>query len=500
MSKGNEIDIFKQADKLASPEALEEQFKQDTKIVAEQSAQFVKELHPAYLHNTKQDIIGLSYDGSDELLDAFTFFRIISCTTDEVDDMFEFLNEKMDKFYTALYSVGKPVVYGIVSYGGTMNLIVGLYDSGNDAKLLKSIMEGLLDGVDLIPFKTNFITRKPGDKEVGLISAIPSVNIDENKQKFSLAPMMKSLNGQDYTVLFISRPLPQEIIANKHGELIQIKDQCFAVSKRNVSRQQGTSKSVGETEGKTETSTHSTSKTKSTNFGLAFVLSFNKSSSKTTTDSYSSSSNYSKTITDAINQNEGISSDVQNGFALEMINYADKAIERFRQGKSNGMWETVISYSANSKLVAGIIQACISGEVAKPNPNILPQAIHSFHLDETEAKGNTVLIPKILMDETNLSPLCTVITSEELGLMCTLPDVPVPNFELKKGREYPLITDNAYGVDIGCVCDGKRSLGNMPFSLTYKDLSRHTFVCGITGSGKTTTVKNILRNADTPFW
>ncbi len=46
-SKGNEIDIFKQADKLASPEALEEQFKQDTKIVAEQSAQFVKELHPA---------------------------------------------------------------------------------------------------------------------------------------------------------------------------------------------------------------------------------------------------------------------------------------------------------------------------------------------------------------------------------------------------------------------------------------------------------------------
>lgn len=200
MSKGNEIDIFKQADKLASPEALEEQFKQDTKIVAEQSAQFVKELHPAYLHNTKQDIIGLSYDGSDELLDAFTFFRIISCTTDEVDDMFEFLNEKMDKFYTALYSVGKPVVYGIVSYGGTMNLIVGLYDSGNDAKLLKSIMEGLLDGVDLIPFKTNFITRKPGDKEVGLISAIPSVNIDENKQKFSLAPMMKSLNGQDYTV------------------------------------------------------------------------------------------------------------------------------------------------------------------------------------------------------------------------------------------------------------------------------------------------------------
>lgn len=499
MSKENELDIYKQEDKLVSPEVLEAQFKHDTAIVAEQSAHFIKELHPAYLYNTKQEIINLSYDCSEELLDAFTFFRIVSCTTDEVDDMFEFLNGKMDKFYTAMYSVGKPVVYGIVSYGGTMNLIVGLYDSGNDAKLLKSIMEGLLDGVELIPYKTNLTARATSEKEVGLISAIPSVKIEDEKQKFSLAAMMKSLNGQDYTVLFVSRPLPQEIIVQKHGELIQIKDQCFAVSKRNISRQQGTSKSIGETEGKTESATHSTSKTKSTSFGLAFILSFNKSGSKTATDSYSTSSNYSKTITDAINHNEGIASDVQNGFALEMIDYADKAIDRFRQGKSNGMWETVISYSADSKLVAGIIQACISGEFAKPNPDILPQAVHSFHLDAHEAKGHSVLLPKILMNESDLSPLCTAITSEELGLICTLPDVSVPNFELKKGKEYPLITDNVSGVNIGCVCDGQRSLENMPFSLTYKDLARHTFVCGITGSGKTTTVKGILRNADTPF-
>lgn len=499
MSKENKLDIYKPEEKLVSPEALEAQFKQDTVIVAEQSARFIKEIHPAYLHNTKQEILNLSYNSSEELLDAFTFFRIVSCATDEVDDIFEFLNEKMDKFYTALYSVGKPVVYGIVSYGGTTNLIVGLYDSDNDSELLKSIMEGLLDGVKLIPYKTNLAERTPSEKEVGLISAIPSVKIEEEKQKFSLASMMKSLNSQDYTVLFVSRPLSQEVIAQKHGELIQIKDQCFAVSKRNISRQQGTSKSIGETEGKSASSTHSTSKTKSTSFGLAFILSYNESESTTTSDSYSISSNYSKTITDAINHNEGISSDVQNGFALEMIDYTDKAIDRFRQGKSNGMWETVISYSADSKLVAGIIQASISGEFAKPNPDILPQAVHSFHLDAHEVKGHSVLIPKILMDEPDLSPLCTAITSEELGLMCTLPDVSVPNFELKKGKEYPLITDNASGVCIGCVCDGQRSLENMPFSLTYKDLARHTFVCGITGSGKTTTVKGILRNADTPF-
>lgn len=499
MSKDNELDTYKQPDKITSQEVLKEQFAQDTAIVAEQATLFVEKIHPAYLCNTKKEIMSLSYDNSDDLLDAFTFFRIVSCTTDEVDDMFEFLNKKMDKFYTVLYSLGKPVIYGIVSYRGTVNIVVGLYDSDNDAELLKSIMEGLLDGVELKPYTMKLSERKTASKEVGLISAIPSVKIEDEKQKFSLAAMMKSLNGQDYMVLFMSRPLSQKKISQTYGEVIQIKDQCFAVSKRNVSRQQGTSKSVGKTEGTTETSTHSTSKTKGTTFGLAFILSFNKSGSKTETDSYSTSSNYSKTITDAVNQNEGIASDIQNGFALEMMDYADQTIERFRQGKNNGMWETVVSYSADSKMVAGIIQASISGELARPNPHILPQAVHSFHMDETEAKGRSIIVPKIMMEEDVQSPLCTVITSEELGLMCTLPDVPVPNFELKKGKSYPLITDNAEGINIGYVCDGQRSLNNMPFSLTYKDLARHTFVCGITGSGKTTTVKGILRNARTPF-
>ena len=94
----------------------------------------MKKIHPAYLCNTKKEIMSLSYDNSDDLLDAFTFFRIVSCTTDEVDDMFEFLNKKMDKFYTVLYSLGKPVIYGIVSYQGTVNIVVGLYDSDNDAE------------------------------------------------------------------------------------------------------------------------------------------------------------------------------------------------------------------------------------------------------------------------------------------------------------------------------------------------------------------------------
>ena len=246
MTNKVESNVSDQTEKRLSPE-VSEQFQQDTRVVAKQAAEFIEEIHPARLLQTKQEIMDLSYAKSDELLDSFAFFRSVSCTTYEVDYMFDFLNEKMDKFYTALYAVGKPVVYGIVSYGETTNLVVGLLDTEDNSDLLKSIMEGLLDGIELMPYKTNFAARTACEKEVGLISAIPSVKIEEEKQIFSLAPLMKSLNGQDYTVLFISRPLSQDIISKKRRALIQIKDQCFAVSKRNISRQQGISRSKGNT-------------------------------------------------------------------------------------------------------------------------------------------------------------------------------------------------------------------------------------------------------------
>lgn len=491
---------------------IKEQFNIDTQIVAEQSISFIEKIHPAYLYNTKEEIKKLSYEDSDVLLDAFSFFRICSCSTDKVDDVYAVLNEKMNKFYTALYSLNKPVVFGIVSYKGRMDIVIGLYDQSNDtglldqnddAELLKNIMEGLLDNVDLVPYKINLSSRQKSNKEVGLISGIPTIKLGEEKQKFSMAPLMKSLNGQDFTVLFISRPLSQDTISDTYKSMIQIKDKCFAVSKHNISRQQGSSYATANTDGSSNTTSHSSSdsKTSGGSGGIAFVVNFNHNSSKTKseTDSESITKNYSQTITETINKSESIASDIQNGFALELMGYADQAMDRLRQGRINGMWETVVSYSSDSETVSRIIQASITGELSKPNPTLLPQASHMFSLNSEESSGNSIIIPKIFKGEKETSPLCTAVTSEELGLMCTLPDVAVPNFELRVAKGYPLITDDTDGIEIGKVCDGKRVLNNLPFSLSETDLSRHTFVCGITGSGKTTTVKGILQKAKVPF-
>lgn len=85
----------------------------------------------------------------------------------------------------------------------------------------------------------------------------------------------------------------------------------------------------------------------------------------------------------------------------------------------------------------------------------------------------------------------------ELGLLCTVPTESVPDFELRLEKKFPLVASRAEvnKIQIGNVVDGKRPMENMPFGLSERDLNKHTFVCGITGSGKTTTVKKILIEA-----
>lgn len=489
-----------------SPEGLvnSENFKDDTVRIAEQTALFLQTMHPAYMVSaSKEEIKKLSYLNSNVILDAFTYYKIASCSIESVNDLYSYLNEKIVSLFSALYSFERPVVYGIISYEGKTNLVIGLYDEADDAKKTRNIIEGLLDGIELNPYEPFFSKRKECEKSIGFISATPSVKIGEEKQKFNISALMKSLNGQNYTILFIARPISQEITSRKYGEIINVRDACFAVSKRNISRQRGSSHSESVTNGETITDSHTVGRSSSLskNFGLSFILSASKSwsSTKSSSDSHSVSKNYSKSISDAVNRTEGISLEVQNGFALEMMEYADKAIERLRQGRINGMWETVISYSADTPVVAGVIKACISGEIAKPNPALLPLVSQEYQLSKEESLKNSIILPKIIKGEKECSPLCTALTSEELGMICTIPTESVPDFELKKGKIYPIVSDRIEGVRLGTLADGCRTFNHMPFSLSYEDLAKHTFVCGITGSGKTTTVKRILRDADVPF-
>jgi len=493
---------------------LMNEFESDTKIIGEQTEKFLRLVYPSYLLNPNSLESSLDNDSTLQL-DSMTFFRIACCSIDTVDKVFEEVNAKIEKLLTALHSIDVSVSFGLISRDGITNLVLGIYSS-KDVESAKSITQGMLLGVEMEGFTPDFEGYKRTSMSYGILSGVPSLYVKEQKQTFSLSSIMRSLNGRDYTVLFIAKPVRSDAVMQNISDLIAVKDAAFAVSKRNVSR----AKSYAETTAYSKNISDGTTRNPGQALagvgaaagaiigtyispgtgtmagaaiggGLGSAIGSVIGAGKTHTEGYSVS--ISKAITDG----QTISGDIQNGFALELMNYADKAIERFKIGQNNGIWQTAIAYSAESEISRNIIKACLSGELSRSDPDKLPL----LAFEPRDRSSEPLAIPKFLGDDDVLNPLCSYISSAELGLLCTVPTESVPDFELRIKKSYPLVRtiSGKYDVVIGNIADGKQKLDNMPFSLTYSELNKHTFICGITGSGKTTTVKKILKETGKPF-
>ena len=500
---------------LPSQEVSVREFNEDSELIGRETEKFLKLVYPSYLED-KENINSLIDRNSSLRLQSMTFFRINSCTADNVDKVFQNVNEHFEKLFTALYSINIPVAYGIVSYKGITNLVLGVYNS-SDVEIVKTIVQGMLTGIDINPIELDFNPKLQQEMHYGILAGVPSLYVKEQKQTFSLAPIMRSLNGQDYTLLFIAKPVLQERITKNISELISVRDNAFAVSKRNVARSSSYSKNTTNTNSITNTQ-NSVAGSVGAGAGAAIgalVGTFIVPGAGTALGGIvggglgsaigavigkgkSRSEGYSKSISEAITNGTTISGDIQNGFALELMRYADNAIERLKSGQNNGIWQTAITYSADKKISRSIIRACLSAELSKLDSEKLPMLAFEPKYDNGEA----LIIPDFLENK-NIAPnpLCSYLNSSELGMLCTVPTDSVPDFELRLEKKLPLVASRSQDseINIGNVVDGKRTLSNMPFSLNEKDLNKHTFVCGITGSGKTTTVKKILLEAKKPF-
>ena len=93
------------------------------------------------------------------------------------------------------------------------------------------------------------------------------------------------------------------------------------------------------------------------------------------------------------------------------------------------------------------------------------------------------------------------LSAEDLGILAALPQKEVPGLALREEIEFGLNVNPVAAADSmelgNLVQDGAER--DIPVSLDRRALDKHTFVTGVTGSGKTTTCQNILINSNLPF-
>ena len=464
------------------------------------SSQFSKNFYPFIIKDN--DLQTLEIEDSQEFLSNLEFYRIYECTIENTDDLFEYFANKMQKIFTMFYSLNKEFYYGVVSKENKVNLVIG-FQSEYFSNEMQKIMEGNISGLKLEKFNEDFYSFKNKENYVGYLTGIPDIKLDGKIQNKDISSLIRSLNGENYIIMTLCRPVQKNEIIIKVNEIIDIKDACATISKRTVSLQKSFTDGDSETKSYTEAKGVSNTTTGGISAGIQLLgmpgmpgtpfVGASVSQSRSTNHSTSTGSSLTKSFSET--EGQSVSLDIQNGWAMEMIKISETILERMRIGMNIGMWETLTTYSSDNELVAKIIGGRLYSEISSNcSTNLVPQKI------DFKKNNEIIFIPKDFNTYGKDKTYGSLVTSEELCAICSIPSENIPNFEIKKSKLYSLTyNEGNNNQSIGKICEYDKILENTEFSLSESDINKHTFVCGMTGMGKTNTVKMILDKINKPF-
>ena len=224
--------------------------------------------------------------------------------------------------------------------------------------------------------------------------------------------------------------------------------------------------------------------------------------------SQSDSDGSSRVVTDAYGTQRSVQVSVElvNHQAGMLEEIAGLHLVRRRQMRSFGAWRTSIyiaaEHAATLQLTGMSLRGALRGDSTHLEPlrlvpvqtDIVPRAIDrafSFH-SLPAVMGPDPLIPGAEKPDTLLS-------SEELALWWRPPSSPVVGVHIRPAVSFAAALPRPSGSErplrIGKLRVQGRDLLN-DVTLSPSELLRHVFVAGTTGSGKTSTVRQILRQLD----
>ena len=441
-----------------------------------------------------------------DLLRRFYVLDVSSVAVPEgVDDIQHFIEQRYRSVLSAAHGAGWTVLTAIVGSESGISISLGFMTKDgtreDDPYVFERRLRGLLPGLDAqLDGERDAGTLLTGEdyRYGGLIAGIPTLKIDDERQYFNLPAVLRGMYGEKYALMLLSRPVPNDDLGEQLQAVWKVRDEYHKAARRMHQHRRG--ESISRSEGTNETDASSVSTTTHRNLvrrGWSFVAGGKHSDStqttKTTgrTTSTASERNWSKSL----------SWEEQHSDLLEIERIADHYCNRLLKAFSIGAWETSITFATATIPGRDILAGVLLGELAKPSTaEIPPPRAYSAELTD----DRPILLPK--RDDVSAvfpSIFASYLTSEELAALSAPPSENLPGYEVRQSPALSLtdVCSTAPNEEafLGDVCDYGRPLEGVQVRLGAEDLAKHLFVCGLTGSGKTTTVKEILANVDVPF-
>ena len=298
-----------------------------------------------------------------------------------------------------------------------------------------------------------------------------------------------------------------------------------------TAKQEGSSRQDGRNKGKTSGSSdqntnsgssnsQSSSKNKGESSGTSTITGTNEG--KTVSEGESKSDSTGDTKGKSKSTAQGESSGFNRSQSVELVNKKlqrvsdyinDTHISRLENGRSNGFFQTAIYVCAKEKStydrLSAAVMAIFQGNQSYFNPlTTTPVHIDSkdvsqlFNIQwgESRQSKDTALVNSTPFSA-NKQAYASWLTSSELALLAGLPSREVCGIRLRKNVDFSVnpLAPEKDGFDIGHVILNGRELNSSKVSLDKKLLNQHIFICGVTGSGKTTTCQQLLLKSKLPF-
>lgn len=369
-------------------------------------------------------------------------------------------------------------------------------------------------------------------KSIATVCGIPS----EKSEKFATQGIEKLLEGvvpakdeESYVLVFLAEPLENDVsknILNGYEELATMLSPYVSVQNQYLdskSTAEGSSKSstLSDTVTEAVTKTHSINVSVGAEIGpikpnVGYGYSFGRTTGTAKTISETTGTNYLVTTATS----EGATFTHKSYPIANLVEKAEKTIKRIQNGQANGLWKYasyVISPSSFiTKNVAGYVSAILQGDESYVElPKINEWSSKNSTIPDDEKQRENDNFQQILSyvehfshpvfynrgkDRITVTSTSYVSTSE-LAAIFAFPKNSVPGLPIVEcarfGREpHSLIpedekTEDTKFIEIGSTYHMHHRENSRIF-LSVDNLTKHTFITGTTGSGKSNSVYKII--------
>lgn len=387
------------------------------------------------------------------------------------------------------------------------------------------------------------------------LDGVPGIN--EEREKFQgVDRLVDVMLGDEFAVLVVGKQLMPNAVRKIESNIYNLYDRLAPLSKKTIQESSSVSQGIGKTKttGTNNSKGQNYTKTEQngSNWGKSDAVTKTKSKSVGSgSNSGSEGTNTAKTdntggstsisnaegtsVTDGVSNSiaeaTNSSKSTSNSENIECVNkevqdwlqyISDVVLQRIDYGRGKGMFLTTLTLFTKKRNNLIKLENTMKSLYSGQNGNKAP--LCAVNLRATGNRANALKNFQIPIGE-YLQPIsqeeCSIrsalsqysttqrtflgnwMSVNELSLIAGLPQKEIVGLGLREEVEFGLNYKNDVlpenEIQLGKLVQSGNVLEQIMVSLDKNDLNKHTFITGVTGSGKTTTCHNILFESELPF-